>query len=85
MARLRKFYFASMFFSIAIVGIIFGAFAGIERGFIGYSIGAVFTCFTLWQLFNAIRGKFDATDLVVQVQGKRHKIFDDKEAFTFAD
>ena len=84
-ARLRKFYFASIFFAIAIVGIIFGAFAGMERGFIGYSIGAVFICFTLWQSLNAILGKYDATDLVVLTQGKRHKIFDEKEAMTFAD
>ena len=84
-ARCRKFYFASIFFGIAIVGIIFGAFAGMERGFIGYSIGAVFICFTLWQSLNAIRGKFDVTDLVVHAQGKRHKIFDEKEAFTFTD
>ena len=84
-ARLRKFYFTFIFFAIAMVGIIFGAFAGMERGFLGYCIGAVFICFTLWQSINAIRGKFDATDLVVQVRGKRHKIFDEKEAFRFAD
>ena len=84
-AHLRKFYFASIFFAIAIVGIIFGAFAGMESGFIGYCIGAIFICFTLWQSINAIRGKFDATDIVVHARGKRHKIFDEKETFTLAD
>ena len=84
-ARRRKLYFASIFFAIAVVGIIFGAFAGMERGFIGFCIGAVFICFTLWQSINAIRGKFDATDIVVHARGKRHKIFDEMEAFTLAD
>ena len=84
-ARLRKLCFASIFFAIATVGIIFGAFAGRERGFIGYSIGAVFIYFTLWQSFNAIRGKFDATDLVVHARGKCHRIFDEKDAITFPD
>ena len=77
-ARRRKLYFASLFFAIALVGIIFGAFAGWERGLIGYSIGAVFIYFTLWQALNAIRGHFDATDLVTHARGKRHRIFDEK-------
>ena len=84
-ARRRKFYFASIFFAIAIVGIVFGAFSGMKSGFIGYCIGAIFIYFTLWQSINSIRGKFDATDIVVHARGKRHKIFDEKEAFTFAD
>lgn len=84
-ARRRKFYFATIFSAIAVLGIIFGAFAGTERGFIGYSVGALFICFTLWQSINAIRGKIDATDLVVHTRGKQHKIFDEKEAFTFTD
>ena len=84
-ARHRKLCFASIFFAIAMVAIIFGAFAGRERGFIGYSIGAVFIYFTLWQSLNAIRGKFDATDLVTHARGKRHRIFDEKEAITFPD
>ncbi len=84
-ARRRKLYFASIFFAIAMVGVIFGAFAGRERGFIGYSIGAVFVYFTLWQSLNAIRGKFDPTDLVTHARGKQHKIFDEKEAITFPD
>ena len=83
-ARRRKLYFASIFFAIAMIGIIFGAFAGWERGFMGYSIGSVFIYFTLWQSLNAIRGKFDATDLVTHARGKRHRIFCEKQ-IKFAD
>ena len=53
-ARRRKLCFASIFFAIATVAIIFGAFADTERGLMGYSIGAVFIYFTLWQSLNAI-------------------------------
>ncbi len=84
-ARLRKLSFGSIFFTIAMGGILFGAFAGQERGFIGFGIGALFIYFTLWQSLNAIRGRFDATDLVTQARGKRHKIFDEKEAIRFPD
>lgn len=82
-ARRRKLCFASFFFAIAILGIVFGAFAGREGGFIGYSIGAVFIYFALWQSLTAIREKFDATDLVTHAPGKRHKIFDERKAITF--
>ena len=79
----RKLCFASIFFAIAMVGIVFGAFAGSERGFIGYAIAAAFIYFALCQSLNVIQGKFDTTDLVSHGRGKPHKIFDQKTAITF--
>ena len=81
-ARRRKLCSASIFLAIALVGVMFGAFAGTERGFIGYGIGALFLFFTLWQAIDAFSGKFDATDLVTYARGRRHRIFDDKQEDT---
>jgi len=78
-ARLRKFYFASCFFTIAASGIVFGVFAGSERGFLGYSIAAPFMFFTVWQLSNGIRGRFDPSDLMSHAGGKIHRIYDEKK------
>ena len=77
-ARLRKFYFASCFLTIAACGILFGVFAGREEGFIGYSLAAPFILFAAWQFFNALRGRFDASDIVSHLRGKIHRIFDEK-------
>jgi hypothetical protein len=79
MARVRKFYFASCFFTIAASGIVFGVFAGVEKGFLGYSIAAPFMFFTVWQLSNGIRGRFDPSDLVSHARGKIHRIYDEKK------
>jgi hypothetical protein len=76
-ARLRKFYFASCFFAIAGCGILFGILAGNSQGFMGYSIAAPFTIFTVWQLSNGIRRRFDPSDLVSHAGGKIHRIYDD--------
>ena len=84
-ARRRKLYFASIFSTIAMAGIVFGAFAGSERGYLGYAIGAVFVYFALCQALDVIRGKFDTTDLVSHGRGKAHRIFDQKRAITFPD
>jgi hypothetical protein len=78
-ARRRKFYFASCFFTIAACGIVFGAFAGSKKGFMGYSIAAPFVFFTVWQLSNAIRGRFDPSDIVSHAGGKIHRIYDEKK------
>ena len=82
-ARRRKLCFASIFLAIAMAGIVFGTFAGSEKGFIGYAIAAVFIYFALCQSLDLIRGKFDTTDLVSHGRGKPHKIFDQKRAITF--
>ena len=76
-ARLRKLFFASCFFAIAACGIVFGVFAGRGKGYIGYSLAVPFGFFTLWQVANAVRGRFDPSDLVCHAQGKVHRIFDD--------
>jgi hypothetical protein len=78
-ARLRKLFFASCFFAIAACGIVFGVFAGREKGFIGYSLAAPFGLFTVWQLVNAIRERFDPSDVVSHAQGKVHRIFDEQK------
>ncbi len=79
-ARLRKLYFASCFLTIAACGIVFAVFAHREKkGFIGYSLAAPFICFTVWQLLNVVRGRFDASDVVSHARGKVHKIFDERK------
>jgi hypothetical protein len=78
-ARLRKFYFASCFFAIAGCGILFGILADNSKGLMGYSIAAPFTIFTVWQLSNGIRRRFDASDLVSHAGGKIHRIYDEKK------
>jgi hypothetical protein len=78
-ARLRKLFFASCFFAIAACGIVFGVFAGREKGFIGYSLAAPFGLFTVWQLVNAIRERFDPSDVVSHAQGKVHRIFGERK------
>ena len=78
-ARLRKLYFASCFLTIAAGGIVFGVLARNEKGFMGYSLSAPFICFTLWQLLNVIRGRFDPSDVVSHVRGKVHRIFDERK------
>ncbi len=83
-ARLRKLYFASCFFTIATCGIVFGVFAGMRKGFIGYSLAAPFGFFTVWQLVNAIRERFDPSDVVSHAKGKVHRIFDEQK-ITFPD
>jgi len=83
-ARLRKLFFASCFFAIAACGIVFGVFAGGEKGYIGYSLAAPFGFFTVWQLVNAIRGRFDPSDVVSHARGKVHRIFDEQK-ITFPD
>jgi len=77
--RLRKIYFASCFFAIAACGIVIGVLAGSEKGFMAYSLAAPFICFTVWHLLNAIRGRFDASDVVSHARGKIHKIFDEQK------
>ena len=83
-ARLRKLFFASCFFAIAACGIVFGVFAGREKGYIGYSLAAPFGFFTAWQLVNAMRGRFDPSDIVSHAKGKVHRIFDEHK-ITFPD
>jgi len=83
-ARLRKLFFASSFFAIAACGIVFGVFAGRGKGFMGYSLAVPFGLFTVWQLVNAIRGRFDPSDIVSHAKGKVHRIFGDQK-ITFAD
>ena len=78
-ARLRKLYFASCFFAIAACGIAFGVWAGSEKGFMGYSIAAPFIIFAVWQLLNAIRGRFYPSDIVSHAGGKVHRIYDEKK------
>jgi hypothetical protein len=78
-ARLRKFYFASCFFSIAVCGILLGILAGSSKGLMGYSIAVPFIVFTVWQLSNGIRRRFDASDLVSHAGGKIHRIYDEKK------
>jgi hypothetical protein len=80
-ARLRKLYFAACFLTIAACGIVFGVLAGSEKGFMGYSLAAPFICFTVWQLLDVIRGRFDASDVVSHARGKVHRILDGGEAF----
>ena len=77
--RLRKLYFASCFLTIAAGGIVFGVFAGTEKGLMGYSLAAPFICFTVWQFSNAIRGRFDPSDFVSHAGGKIHRIFDEQK------
>ena len=77
--RLRKLYFASCFFAIAACGIVLGVLAGSEKGFMVYSLAAPFICFAVWHLSNAIRGRFDASDVVCHARGKLHKIFDEQK------
>jgi len=78
-ARLRKLYFTTCFLTIAACGIVFGVFARNEKGFIGYSLAAPFICFTVWQLLNVVRGRFDASDVVSHARGKVHRIFDERK------
>jgi hypothetical protein len=78
-ARLRKFYFAFCFFMIALCGIFFGVSAGGKKGFMGYSIATPFIFFAGWQLLNAIRERFDASDVLSHAQGKIHRIYDEKK------
>ncbi len=89
-ARLRKLYFASCFLAIAACGIVFGVFAHGGKGeFMGYSLAAPFICFTVWQLRNVIRGKFDASDVVSHTVShtrvKLHRIFDERKGIIFPD
>ena len=85
-ARLRKLYFASCFLTIAACAVVFGILARSEKGFIGYSLAAPFVCFTVWQLLNVIRGRFDASDVVSHAQGKVHRIFDERKIkFSFGN
>jgi hypothetical protein len=74
-ARLRKLFFASCFFVIGACGIVFGMFAGTGKGYMGYGLAAPFGFFTLWQLVNAVRGRFDPSDIVCHAKGKVHRIF----------
>ncbi len=83
-ARLRKFYFAFCFFMIALCGIFFGVSVGSKKGFMGYSIAAPFIFFAVWQLRNAIRERFDASDIFSHAQGKIHRIYDEKKVI-FSD
>ena len=76
-ARLRKLFFGSCFFAIAACGVIFGVLAGRGKGYIGYSLAAPFGFFTLWQVANVVRGRFDPSDLVCHSRGKVHRIFDE--------
>ena len=78
-ARLRKFYFAFCYLTIAACGIAFGVSAGTEEGFIGYGVAAPFIFFTVWQLSNAVRGSFDASDMVSHSRGKIHRIYDQQK------
>ena len=76
-ARLRKLYFASCFFIIAAGVIVLGVLAGSKTGFMGYSLSAPFIFFTVWQLSNVIRGRFDPSDVVSHSLGKVHRVFDE--------
>jgi hypothetical protein len=76
-ARLRKIYFASCFLAIAACAIALGVFARSDKGFMGYSLSAPFICFAVWQLWNVIRRRFDAGDVVSHAGGKVHRIFDE--------
>ena len=83
-ARGRKLYFASCFMMIAACGIVFGVYAGREKGFMGYSIAAPFILFAAWQLLDAIRGKLDPGDVVCHARGMIHRIYGDRKV-TFSD
>jgi len=76
-ARIRKLYFASCFLAIAAGGIVLGVFACSEKRFMGYSLAVPFMCFTVWQLLNVIRRRFDPSDVVSHSRGKVHRIFDE--------
>lgn len=76
-ARLRKLYFDSCFIAIASGALVLGVFAPTGKGFLGYYLAAPFICFAVWQLLSVIRGRFDASDVVSQVRGKVHRIFDE--------
>jgi hypothetical protein len=78
-ARLRKLFFASCFFAIAACGIVFGVFAGSGKGYMSYSLAAPFGFFTVWQLVNAVRGRFDPSDIVSHAKGKVHRIFGERK------
>ena len=85
-ARLRKLYFASCFLTIAACAIVFSILSHNEKGFIGYILAAPFVYFTVWQLLNVIRGRFDASDIVSHAQGKVHRIFDERKIkFSFGN
>jgi hypothetical protein len=83
-ARRRKLYFASCFIMIATCGIAFGVYAGREKGLMGYSMAAPFILFAAWQLLNAIRGRFDPSDVVCHVRGRTHRIYGDRK-ISFSD
>ncbi|MDY6987671.1 MAG: hypothetical protein SWQ30_06395 [Thermodesulfobacteriota bacterium] len=83
-ARRRKLYFASCFMMIATSGILFGVYAGHEKGFMGYLIAAPFILFAAWQLLDAIRGKLDPGDVVGHAGGAIHRIYGDRKV-TFSD
>jgi hypothetical protein len=78
-ARLRKLYFASCFLTIAACAVVLNILAPSEKGFLFYSLAAPFVYFTVWQLFNVILGRFDASDIVSHAQGKVHRIFDERK------
>jgi len=78
-ARLRKLYFAACFLTIAACAGVFGILAPGEKGFLGYGLAAPFVYFTVWQLLNVSRGRFDASDIVSHSQGKVHRIFDERK------
>ena len=76
-ARMRKFYFAASFFAVAAVALGLGVYAGKGKGFMVLSLSAPFIIFSLWQLRNALGGRFDPSDLITHAGGKVHRIFDD--------
>lgn len=78
-ARRRKLLFASSFMMVAACGIVFGVYAGGEKGFMGYSIAVPFIVFAAWQLLDAIRGRFDPSDVVCHVRGRIHRIYGDRK------
>ena len=75
MARRRKFYFSSCFFVIAACVILVGISAGGQGSLLGFALSAPFILLAAWQLLNAIRGRFDASDMVSQTRGSIHRIY----------
>jgi hypothetical protein len=78
-ARFRKLCFACCFMLIAACGIVFGLYGGQKARFMGYSVAAPFILFAAWQWLDAIRGRFDPSDVICHARGAIHRIYGDRK------